>query len=109
MSRVIEVEYTDTINNHKELEYEKIVFEPIPFWKNYNFWIESIIFVISVLGAICIVYGIMKGFLLWFISNSICIVYFIVQKQYPLSLQQFVFLITTILGIVQHSDQIFKL
>jgi hypothetical protein len=37
-----------------------------PIWKTFNFWIETTIFVISVLGAICIAFGVMEGFLLWF-------------------------------------------
>lgn len=78
-------------------------------WKTFNFWIETTIFVISVLGAICIAFGVMKGFLLWFVSNSICIGYFSFGKQYPLALQQLVFLITTILGIVHHSENIFNI
>ncbi len=57
--------------------------------KSKNFWIETLIFVISVLGALCVAFGIMLiGFLLWLVSNTISILYFIKQKQYPLSLQQ---------------------
>jgi len=78
-------------------------------WKTSNFWIETIIFLISVLGSIFISYGIMQGFLLWFVSNIICILYFFKQKQYPLALQSVVFLITTILGIVNYKKQIFFL
>lgn len=81
--------------------------ENVPIWKTLNFWVETAIFIISVVGAICISYNIMQGFLLWLISNSICIIYFTIRKQYPLTLQQFVFLITTILGIVHNFDDIF--
>lgn len=79
----------------------------IPIWKTWNFWVEMTIFIISVVGAVLVAFGIMKGFLLWFVSNTISIVYFVVKKQYPLSIQQFVFLITTILGIIHHSNNIF--
>jgi nicotinamide riboside transporter PnuC len=78
-------------------------------WKTSNFWIETIIFFISVVGSIFISYGIMQGFLLWFVSNIICILYFFKQKQYPLALQSVVFLITTILGIVNYKNEIFYL
>ena len=81
---------------------------PPKIFKTLNFWIETTIFITSVLGAICISYGVMKGFLLWFVSNTICIIYFLKKKQYPLSLQQVVFLITTILGIIHHSKEIFN-
>lgn len=68
--------------------------------KSKNFWIETLIFIISVLGALCVSFGIMLiGFLLWLVSNTISILYFIKQKQYPLSLQQMVFLITTCIGV----------
>lgn len=68
--------------------------------KSKNFWIETLIFVISVLGALCVAFGILLiGFLLWLVSNTISILYFIKQKQYPLSLQQMVFLITTCIGV----------
>ncbi|AAK81982.1 049L [Invertebrate iridescent virus 6] len=68
--------------------------------KSKNFWIETLIFVISVFGALCVAFGIMLiGFLLWLVSNTISILYFIKQKQYPLSLQQMVFLITTCIGV----------
>lgn len=68
--------------------------------KSKNFWIETLIFIISVLGALCVAFGIMLiGFLLWLVSNTISILYFIKQKQYPLSLQQMVFLITTCIGV----------
>ncbi|CCV02197.1 hypothetical protein IIV30_002R [Invertebrate iridescent virus 30] len=76
-------------------------------WKTYSFWIETAIFIISVVGAICISYQQLQGFLLWFISNIISIIYFAFKKQYPLTLQQIVFLITTILGIVYNYDKIF--
>lgn len=33
-----------------------------PIWKTYSFWIETIIFIISVCGALLISYGITKGF-----------------------------------------------
>jgi nicotinamide riboside transporter PnuC len=78
-------------------------------WKTSNFWIETVIFFISVVGSIFISYGIMQGFLLWFVSNIICILYFSKQKQYPLALQSVVFLITTILGIVNYKNEIFYL
>ena len=78
-------------------------------WKTSNFWIETVIFFISVVGSIFISYGIMQGFLLWFVSNIICILYFFKQKQYPLALQSVVFLITTILGIVNYKNEIFYL
>ncbi len=63
--------------------------------KSKNFWIETLIFVISVLGALCVAFGIMLiGFLLWLVSNTISILYFIKQKQYPLLYyKQMVFLI----------------
>lgn len=68
--------------------------------KSKNFWIETLIFVISVFGALCVAFGILLiGFLLWLVSNTISILYFIKQKQYPLSLQQMVFLITTCIGV----------
>lgn len=75
-----------------------------PIWKTWNFWVEAVIFIISAVGAVLVAFGIMKGFLLWFVSNTISIVYFVVKKQYPLSIQQFVFLIT---GIIHHSNNIF--
>ena len=78
-------------------------------WKTSNFWIETIIFLISVLGSIFISYGIIQGFLLLFVSNIICFLYFFKQKQYPLALQSVVFLIITILGIVKYKKQIFYL
>lgn len=88
-------------------KFEQIKVNPtvkkIPVWKTCNFWVETVIFIISVIGAALVAYGIMEGFLLWFVSNSISIVYFLFKKQYPLSLQQFVFLIITILGIIHHS------
>lgn len=102
---------TSESDSSGENESEKSidVVKPKPFWKRYNFWIETAIFLLSVIGAVCISYNILKGFLLWFLSNTICAIYFTTQKQYPLALQQFVFLITTILGIIQNSDVIFKL
>jgi len=69
--------------------------------------VETVIFLISVVGALCISYGIMKGFILWLISSLMSIIYFIKQKQYPLSMQQIVFTVTNILGIVHHSEEIF--
>ncbi|CCV01846.1 hypothetical protein IIV22A_002R [Invertebrate iridescent virus 22] len=42
----------------------------------YSFWIETTIFIISVVGAICISYQQLQGFLLWLISNIISIIYF---------------------------------
>lgn len=79
----------------------------IPIWKTWNFWVDAVIFIISAIGAVLVALGIMKGFLLWFVSNSISIVYFVVKNQYPLFIQQLVFLITTILGIIHHSNNIF--
>ncbi|ADO00462.1 hypothetical protein WIV_gp118 [Wiseana iridescent virus] len=79
----------------------------IVLWKTYNFWVEMAIFIISVVGAIFIAYNSTKGFLLWFVSNTMCMVYFFVRKQYPLALQQLVFLGTTILGIVNNFQSIF--
>jgi hypothetical protein len=79
----------------------------ISIWDTYSFWIEATIFITSIIGAILIAYGIMKGFLLWLISTTISIAYFMVNKQYILSVQQIVFLITTVLGIINHFDNIF--
>lgn len=77
-------------------------------WKTDSFWIETAIFIISVIGAICIAYQQSKGFLFWLISNLISIIYFASKKQYPLTLQQIVFLITTILGIIHNYRTIFS-
>jgi nicotinamide riboside transporter PnuC len=108
MNQTIEIE-SDTISNPETIVREEEVVKKRAFWLTYNFWVESIIFVISVLGAICIAFSIMKGFILWGVSNSICIIYFIIQKQYPLALQQFVFLGTTVLGIIQNYKEIFTI
>ncbi|CCV02020.1 hypothetical protein IIV25_002R [Invertebrate iridovirus 25] len=92
-----------------EIEQEPLENQPkkIVLWKTYNFWVEMAIFIISVVGAIFIAYNSTKGFLLWFVSNTMCMVYFFVRKQYPLALQQLVFLGTTILGIVNNFQTIF--
>lgn len=97
----------DTTSEFNLLAINENIPQDGPLWKTYNFWIEITIFIISVIGAICISYQLLQGFLLWFFSNLISIIYFTLKKQYPLTLQQIVFLITTILGIVHNFDQIF--
>lgn len=74
----------------------------------WNFWVEMLIFVISVSGSICIVYQLLQGFLFWFTANLISIVYFSFKKQYPLALQQFGFLIANTLGIVHNYEIVFS-
>lgn len=74
--------------------------------KNINVWIETFIFIISVLGAMCMAMNIMKGWLFWLVSNTISIFYFYKQNQYPLAIQQFVFLIVTCIGIYQSWEYI---
>lgn len=69
------------------------------FYQKWNFYVELVIFIISVSGAICVASNHAEGFFLWLLSNSIALLYFIITKQYPLSVQQFVFLGTTCLGI----------
>lgn len=66
---------------------------------NWNFFLQFLIFLLSVIGAICVSLQENKGFVLWLFSNFISIGYFFYQKQYPLFLQQIVFTVTTILGI----------
>ena len=79
-----------------------------PKWTTAAFWVELSIFLISVVGALCIAYGIMKGFVLWLVSSVISVIYFFKRKQYPLSMQQIVFTITNVLGIVHHHRNIFE-
>lgn len=71
-----------------------------PFYKTLTFYIEMVIFLISVVGALLVSFNLyLYGFILWLFSNTFSIAYFIFQKQYPLVCQQLVFLITTILGV----------
>ena len=104
----IDIETIEPLNN-TTCKVKRFIFskEDTRIWKTYNFWIETAIFIISVVGAVCIAFGVFKGFLLWFVSNSIGVGYFLFRKQYPLALQQLVFLITSILSIIHYSDDIF--
>ncbi|AAG02707.1 hypothetical protein AMV001 [Betaentomopoxvirus amoorei] len=74
--------------------------------KTINFWIEIFIFIISVSGSIMISLANFNGLWLWIISNISSIAYFTYKKQYPLCLQQCVFLTTTILGIYYNWDKL---
>lgn len=71
-----------------------------------KFWIELVIFILSVIGAILIAYQNFNGFWLWIISNILSIIYFSYCEQYPLVFQQCVFLITSILGIYNNWNNI---
>lgn len=77
-----------------------------PFWKTLNFFIELVIFTISATGAVCVATGHMEGFFLWLVSNTIALIYFVKNKQFPLAFQQSVFLCTTFLGIYTNFIQI---
>lgn len=71
-----------------------------PFYKTLTFYIEMVIFLISVVGALLVSFNLyLYGFILWLFSNTFSIAYFIFQKQYPLVCQQVVFLVTTIIGV----------
>ncbi|CCU56210.1 unknown similar to AMEV001 [Mythimna separata entomopoxvirus 'L'] len=75
-------------------------------FKTKNFWIESFIFTISVIGSVMVSLANFNGFWFWVISNILSIIYFISNKQYPLFLQQSAFLITTVLGIYYNWDKL---
>lgn len=72
-----------------------------PYWRTSKFFIEFLIFFISVSGAICVATHHFEGFFAWLVSNTIALIYFLINKQYPLSIQQSVFLCTTLLGIYE--------
>jgi|GWRWMinimDraft_15_1066023.scaffolds.fasta_scaffold10105_2 nicotinamide riboside transporter PnuC len=108
MSTKVNMDVIEPLNvTDQQMDYNEPKKQPL--FKTLNFWIETTIFILSVVGAFCISYAISQGWLLWFVSNIICIFYFGKQKQYPLAIQQVVFLTTTIIGIVNNFKDIFGL
>ena len=58
-------------------------------------WVSAIL---AIVGAFLISFGLMYGFLLWLISNTILILWSIKKKAYGIAFMQTFFFITSVIG-----------